>query len=317
MQLAVPNGRWLLTGGTGSLCRALVDRAKREGWPVEFTIFSRDEAKQGKMRQNHPECRYVLGDVRDAECLAKAMRRQDVCLHAAAMKVIPDAEANPDEVIKTNVFGSMNVVTTAIRMNVKRVIGVSTDKSCYSANGYGASKFLMEKRFQQANNEGDTQFNLTRYGNVVGSRGSVIPFFQRLVRESKPITITNKRMTRFWLSLDDAIDLVLLALSEPEGGTIVVPKAPGMKVISVAELIAPNSLIVDIGIRPGEKIHESLIQPSEAFHTDDVEAFFRIWPATSYRKGTMTKEQYTSEFPDHWLTNEEMLDMIDKSEGYD
>ena len=315
--ISVPTGRALVTGGTGSLGKAIVARAKCEAWPVEFTIYSRDEVKQGQMRVKHPECSYKLGDVRDLERLQAAMRGQDIVLHCGAQKVVPDAEVNTDETVKTNVLGSMNVATAAIRTGVKQVIGISTDKACGPVNAYGQSKALMEKLFQQADKAGDTQFNLTRYGNVVGSRGSVVPFFQRQAREGKRLTITDFRMTRFWLTLNQAVDLILLALAEPEGGTIVVPKAPAMRVVDVARIVAPHAELVDIGIRPGEKVHESLIQSSEAYHTDDCGSFFRVYPATSQRKGTMLpetgKEQYTSQFPSHWLEAEEMAGMIAES----
>lgn len=314
----VPEGRWLITGGTGSLGRAIVARAERENWPVQLTVYSRDEVKQGQMRSQHPDCVYKLGDVRDLERLQAAMRGQDIVLHCAAQKTVPDAEVNTDEAVKTNVFGSMNVATAAIAAGVKQVVGISTDKAVAPVNAYGQSKALMEKLFQQADGAGDTRFNLTRYGNVVGSRGSVVPFFRRQAKEGR-LTVTDKRMTRFWLTLNQAVDLILMALAEPEGGTIVVPKCPAMRVVDVARVVAPDAYMVDIGIRPGEKVFEDLIQSSEAYHTDDCGAFFRVWPATSQRKGTMIPETgktgYTSEFPDRWLTPEEMAAMIAESGG--
>lgn len=312
------NKHVLITGGTGSLGKAIIARSEQDNWGWRITVYSRDEVKQGILRSQHPDCIYKLGDVRDLERLQTAMRAQDIVLHTAAMKVVPDAEVNTDETVKTNVFGSMNVATAAIRSGVKQVIGISTDKSVAPVNAYGQSKALMEKLFQQADKAGDTQFNLTRYGNVVGSRGSVVPFFQRQAREGA-LTITDKRMTRFWLTLDQAVDLILLALAEKEGGTIVVPKAPAMKVVDVARVVAPDAYMVDIGIRPGEKVFEDLIQSSEAYHTDDCGGFFRVWPATSKHIGTMIPEtgetRYTSEFPEHWLSGEEMAAMIAECEG--
>lgn len=312
------NKHVLITGGTGSLGKAIIARSEQDNWGWRITVYSRDEVKQGILRSQHPDCIYKLGDVRDLERLQTAMRAQDIVLHTAAMKVVPDAEVNTDETVKTNVFGSMNVATAAIRSGVKQVIGISTDKSVAPVNAYGQSKALMEKLFQQADKAGDTQFNLTRYGNVVGSRGSVVPFFQRQAREGA-LTITDKRMTRFWLTLDQAVDLILLALAEKEGGTIVVPKAPAMKVVDVARVVAPDAYMVDIGIRPGEKVFEDLIQSSEAYHTDDCGGFFRVWPAISKHIGTMIPEtgetRYTSEFPEHWLSGEEMAAMIAECEG--
>lgn len=304
--------RVCITGGTGSLGKALIKRARKDNWEWEITVLSRDEVKQGIMASVFPECRYVLGDVRNLEWLKVAFKNQDLVIHAGAMKRVPSAEVNVAETINTNVIGSMNVALAAVEVGVKDVLGISTDKACQPVNAYGESKALMEKLFQEACTWGDTRFHLTRYGNVVGSRGSVVPLFQRQ-KATGTLTITDARMTRFWLSLDDAIDLILLALAETETGTIVVPKAPAMLVADVARVVAPEAKIIDIGIRPGEKIHEQLVHSGEALHTDSCSWFYRIHPATSGHQGTMAESGYSSDNPAKWLADVQMAAMIAES----
>jgi len=295
-------GRVLVTGGTGSLGQAIVRRARREQWPCKITVFSRDEVKQGQMKTRYPQCRYVLGDVRDLDALLLACQGQDIVIHAGALKVVPSAEANAHETVKTNVCGSCNVAMATVRCGVKQVVGISTDKAAKPINCYGKSKAIMESVFQQANTWGSTQFHLTRYGNVIGSRGSIIPLFQRQAAAGGPLTVTDRRMNRFWLTLQDAVDLILCALATP-AGVIVVPKCPTMKVDVLAEAVwemtrdnrqatsfmevvrreTDCAPITDIGIRPGEKLEEHLLHSGEAPHAEELpdESGFWIFPPTA------------------------------------
>jgi UDP-N-acetylglucosamine 4,6-dehydratase len=300
-------GHVLITGGTGSLGQAIVRRARREDWPCKITVFSRDEVKQGQMKARHPKCRYVLGDVRDLDALLLACQGQDIVIHAGALKVVPSAEANAHETVKTNVCGSCNVAMAAVRCGVKQVVGISTDKAAKPINCYGKSKAIMESVFVQANTWGQTKFHLTRYGNVIGSRGSIIPLFQRQAAAGGPLTVTDRRMNRFWLTLMDAVDLILCALATL-AGVIVVPKCPTMKVDVLAEAVwemhvpgnafdmipcgvndrGVNSFkqpdmrppIEDIGIRPGEKLEEHLLHSGEALHAEALpdDSGFWIFP---------------------------------------
>jgi len=318
-------GKVLVTGGTGSLGQAIVRRAKRDRWPVEFTILSRDEVKQGQMRAIYPQCRYLLGDVRDMDALEIACRGQDIVIHAAAYKQVPTAEVNAHETVKTNVCGSCNVAMAAVRANVKQVIGISTDKACSPVNLYGKSKAIMEAVFQQANTWGDTRFSLTRYGNVVGSRGSIIPLFQKQAAAGQSLTVTDRRMNRFWLSLQDAVDLIVQAWREPGAGTIVVPKLPSMLVVDLARVVwemhgslrgaALPAYIVDIGIRPGEKIDEHLLHRGESLHTEDRGEFYRVYPASSGYHGCLPDGfEYRTDTTELRLSYGGMQSMIRESE---
>ncbi len=308
-------GRVLITGGTGSLGQAIVRRARREGWPCDITILSRDEVKQSEMRAVHPQCRYVLGDVRDLEGLLVAFQRQDVVIHAGAYKQVPSAEVNAYETIRTNVCGSCNVAMAAVRCGVKQVVGISTDKACMPINCYGKSKALMETIFQQANawgqTWGQTRFHLTRYGNVVGSRGSIIPLFQRQAAKGGPLTVTDRRMTRFWLTLQEAVDLILLAFAEREPGTIVVPKLPSMRIVDLAEAIGPGQPVRDVGIRPGEKLDECLLHQGEALHAEDCGEFYRVHPAASGYRGDLPDGfEYRTDTNDLWISIPGMRKLI-------
>lgn len=280
------NKNILITGGTGSLGKALV-KTILERWPEvnRLVIYSRDEQKQFVMNQEFPDSkhkalRYFIGDVRDFERLKRALNGIDYVIHAAAMKHVHIAEYNPDECVKTNIGGAENVIRACLETNVKKVVALSTDKACAPINLYGATKLTSDKLFIAANNiKGlkEIDFSVVRYGNVMGSNGSVIPFFQK-VKESGEIPITHPEMTRFNISLQEGVDMVLHALHEAWGGELFVPKIPSYRITDVAEAVAPGVPVKVIGIRPGEKIHEEMITTSDAFTTYDLGKYYVILP---------------------------------------
>jgi len=261
----------LITGGTGSFGHRYVKTILERYKPARVVVFSRDELKQYEMQQRFdaPCMRYFIGDVRDADRLTQAMRGIDYVIHAAALKQVPAAEYNPMECIKTNVHGAENVIRAAIENNVHKVIALSTDKAANPINLYGATKLASDKLFVAANNmvgPKPTRFAVVRYGNVVGSRGSVVPLFERLIREgAKALTLTDPRMTRFWISLQQGVDFVLENFSRMRGGEIFVPKIPSIRMPDLAEAMAPGMATQTIGIRPGEKLHE-IMCPSDDSH---------------------------------------------------
>jgi len=249
----------LVTGGTGSLGKKLIKRIL-ESKPEKVIVFSRDEFKQSEMAKDFPEPRYFLGDVRDEQRLMQVMCGVDYVVHAAALKQVPALEYNPEEAIKTNVQGSMNVISACNANGVEKCVFVSTDKAVNPVNLYGATKLCAEKLFLAANAYNKTEFVVTRYGNVIGSRGSVIPLFYKLRKQGiKKVPITSPDMTRFWITLEEAVNLVMLGLNTAKGGWILVPRAPAMKITDVARAIIPDCEFEVIGVRPGEKIHESLV----------------------------------------------------------
>jgi UDP-N-acetylglucosamine 4,6-dehydratase (inverting) len=276
----------LITGGTGSLGKALTKRIF-DGFPnvKRLVIFSRDEQKQFQMAQEYPESqypaiRYFIGDVRDKERLVRAMSGIDYVIHAAAMKHVPIAEYNPSECIKTNVNGAENVIYACLETQVQRVVALSTDKACAPINLYGATKLTSDKLFVAANNikgKNPIRFSVVRYGNVMGSNGSVIPFFIEK-RKQGFLPITEANMTRFNISLNEGVDMVFHALDQAWGGEIFVPKIPSYKIMEVAKAIAPNLEHRVIGIRPGEKVHEEMITTSDAFNTFDMGKYYVILP---------------------------------------
>ena len=313
----------LITGGTGSFGKKFVEVALRDFLPKRLIIFSRDELKQHEMRANgfdSPNLRYFIGDVRDKDRLWRAMRGVDVVIHAAALKQVPSCEYNPFEAVRTNVYGGQNVIDAAIDMGVKKVIALSTDKAVNPVNLYGATKLCAEKIFIQGNAysgpEG-TRFSCVRYGNVIGSRGSVIPLFMEQEKTGK-ITVTDERMTRFWLTLDQAVALVVNSLRYMHGGEVFVPKIPSMKIMDLAKTVAPGCEIQIIGIRPGEKLHEVLITQEEGRNTVAYEGVYVIMPALSWWKRENYENAqklpegfvYTSNKNDEWLTNEELKQMV-------
>ena len=279
----------LITGGTGSLGKALTKRIYEKFPEIKrLVIFSRDEQKQFKMAQEYPidkykSIRYFIGDVRDKERLIRAMYDIDYVIHAAAMKHVHLAEYNPTECIKTNINGAENVIYASLEANVSRVVALSTDKACAPINLYGATKLTSDKLFVAANNisgNNDIRFSVVRYGNVMGSNGSVIPFFIKKKKEGI-LPITDINMTRFNISLDGGVDMVLHALEHAWGGEIFVPKIPSYKITDVATAIAPNIKHKIVGVRPGEKIHEEMITSSDSLNTYDLGKYYTILPITS------------------------------------
>lgn len=274
----------LVTGGTGSFGKQFVEIMLNEYHPCKLIIFSRDELKQHEMRENEgfkdPTLRYFLGDVRDIDRLRRAMVGVDIVVHAAALKQVPACEYNPMEAIKTNIIGSSNVVEAALDNGVKKVLGLSTDKAVSPVNLYGATKLAAEKLFVQSNSYAggkETRFSCVRYGNVVGSRGSIIPLFIRQ-RANGTLTITDERMTRFWLTLEQGVRFVIRCIEQMRGGEVFVPKLPSTRTVDLAKAIAPDAGFSIIGIRPGEKLHELLISEDEARSTVELEDMFVVQP---------------------------------------
>ena len=316
------NGKSILvTGGTGSFGRALVKVLTEQFQPEKLIIFSRDELKQSEMAQRfsevqYPYLRYFIGDVRDAERLEMAMRKVDYVIHAAALKQVPVAEYNPFECIRTNVHGAENVVRAAIRCNVKRVIALSTDKAANPINLYGASKLASDKIFVAANalaGKDGPRFAVVRYGNVVGSRGSVVPFFERLLDQgAQTLPITDQRMTRFLITLRQGVNCVLSSLEMMEGGEVFVPKIPSAKMMDLAEAMLPGGKVEFVGIRPGEKLHEVMISEDDARMTLElpdryvIEPWFDFWSRRHYDKRGATRVadqfRYASDNNPEWLT---------------
>ena len=283
----------LVTGGTGSFGKCFAKTVLERCRPSRVIVFSRDELKQSEMAEHlsttqHPALRYFLGDVRDRDRLEMAFRGVDVVVHAAALKQVPAAEYNPFECIHTNVLGAENVVQAAIRVGVKKVIALSTDKAVNPINLYGASKLAADKIFVAANHlSGDVgpRFSVVRYGNVLGSRGSVVPFFQRLIRQGAPsLPITHPDMSRFWITLQQGVDFVLSSLTRMNGGEIFVPKIPSMRIAAIATALAPDMPHTIVGIRPGEKVHEALVTEDDARHTADLKDRFVIFPSIRFWK---------------------------------
>lgn len=325
------NGKTILvTGGTGSFGKKFI-KTVFEKYPdvKKVIVFSRDEYKQFVM-QNMPEfkihedkLRFFIGDVRDKERLMRAFENVDIVVHAAALKQVPACEYNPFEAVKTNVFGAQNIIEAAIDKGVKKVVALSTDKACAPINLYGATKLCSDKLFIAGNaycGDKDTRFAVVRYGNVAGSRGSVIPFFKKLVDEgANELPITDMRMTRFWLKLEQAVEMVLEAIEHMQGGELYVKKIPSMRMPDLAKAIAPDKKIVEVGIRPGEKIHEQMITVADAPNTIEFNDFYIILPQIKMEgidyyypnaKRVPDNFEYHSGNNDRWLTIEEMKKLI-------
>ena len=313
----------LVTGGTGSFGKKFVEVMLREYRPKKLVIFSRDELKQHDMRTagfDHPTLRYFLGDVRDPERLARAFAGVTMVVHAAALKQVPACEYNPFEAIQTNIMGGRHVIDAAINQGVRRILALSTDKAVNPINLYGATKLCAEKMFVQANaysGSQDTRFSCARYGNVLGSRGSVIPMFQEQRKRGK-ITVTDPRMTRFWITLEQGVNFVVRCLEQMHGGEIFVPKIPSMRLVDMALTVAPECDVEYIGIRPGEKLHEVLVSEDEARHTLEVDDMFVIqpnhpwWRTENWVNATRLPEgfRYASDSNPHWLTGPDLEDLI-------
>ena len=292
----------LITGGTGSLGKALTSHILNKYPNVKrLVIFSRDEQKQFQMAQDYPEnlyphVRFFIGDVRDRERLVRAFKGVDYVIHAAAMKHVPIAEYNPDECIKTNINGAQNVIDACFQTAVQRVVALSTDKACAPINLYGATKLTSDKLFVAANNikgENPIIFSVVRYGNVMGSNGSVIPFFIKKKADGV-LPITDPNMTRFNISLDGGVEMVMHALEHAWGGEIFVPKIPSYKITDVANAISPGCKHEIVGIRPGEKVHEEMITPSDSFYTYDLGKYYTILPATHKWSLSDFKQKFTA-----------------------
>ena len=305
----------LLTGGTGSFGRRFARRVLEQNPDARIRIFSRDELKQVEMARGFPESdrvRFFIGDIRDGERLRRAMSGVDLVVHAAAMKQVPVCEYNPAEAVKTNVIGAMNVMDAALDVGVKQAIALSTDKAVNPANLYGATKLCMEKIFVHGNaysGHDGTRFAAVRYGNVVGSRGSVIPLFQDQA-PSGTLTVTDRRMTRFWITLDQAVDLVLQAVDEMQGGEIFIPKIPSMRVVDLAEAVAPDAIIKEIGIRPGEKLHEVLLTADEARDARELPTCYVVGGAKGIGREVPDGTVYSSDQNTQWLSVDHLRDWI-------
>lgn len=313
----------LITGGTGSFGRAFVEYALSELRPRRLAILSRDELKQSEMRQGMDDSRlrWFIGDVRDRDRLMRAFHGVDLVVHAAALKQVDTAEYNPFEYVKTNVLGSQNVIDAAIDSGVTKVVALSTDKASSPINLYGATKLTADKLFVAANNYGQgsgTAFSVVRYGNVVGSRGSVIPFFKECITSGRPIPITDREMTRFWITLPQAIRFVVEAFDTMNGGELYVPRIPSMRIVDLVEAMAPGHPTVDIGIRPGEKLHEEMISAEDSGRTIGQESRYIVKPTVSEwwfvdPPGAPMERgfSYRSDTNDQWLTPAELRELVD------
>jgi UDP-N-acetylglucosamine 4,6-dehydratase len=315
----------LITGGTGSLGQSLLEYLLQETKIRRVVIFSRDELKQHHLRNkysNDPRIRWFLGDVRDLERMKRAMKGVDYVIHAAALKQVDTGEYNPMEFIKTNILGSQNVIEAAIDCGVKKVIALSTDKASSPINLYGATKLTADKLFVAANNysfSSGTIFSVVRYGNVMGSRGSVIPFFQDIAKEGKALPVTDLRMTRFWISIQEASKFVFDSLEMMTGGELYVPKIPSMKIIDLARAIDANITFREIGLRPGEKLHEEMISSDDSRRTIDLGKRFVVMPVVAewgYTEpiGERVPEgwAFRSDTNENWITVKEMISFIGK-----
>jgi len=318
---------FLVTGGTGSFGKQFVRHVLETLNPKRVVVFSRDELKQSEMAETlspkaYPAVRYFLGDVRDRDRLEMALRGIDIVVHAAALKQVPAAEYNPFECIHTNVVGAENVIRASIRAGVKKVLALSTDKAVNPINLYGASKLAADKIFVAANNlsgESGPMFSIVRYGNVLGSRGSVVPYFQRLIQEkTEALPITHPEMTRFWITLQQGIAFVLASIQAMRGGEIFIPKIPSMSMVDVGRALAPHLPQIVVGIRPGEKLHEALITEDDARSTVDMGNQYVITPSIRFGRfgdyGDATKVpsgfRYTSDSNPSRLTIEEFLRLV-------
>jgi UDP-N-acetylglucosamine 4,6-dehydratase len=319
----------LITGGTGSFGYAFCENILLNHNPKRLVVFSRDELKQYEMSQKlsqtkHPAIRFIIGDVRDLARLESAMDGIDCVIHAAALKHVPIAEYNPSEVIKTNITGAENVISAAIKCKVSRVIALSTDKAVNPINLYGATKLCSDKLFIAGNNLAGgrpTRFSVVRYGNVLGSRGSVLPFFQSLINENaKYLPITDERMTRFWITLQDGVNFVIDSLLIMQGGEVFVPKIPSMKITDLARALAPDLPQKIVGIRPGEKLHEVLVSQEDAAMTIETEHKFTLMPTFHFWDAALKPEKngklvppdfsYSSDNNELWLSAAELQKII-------
>jgi len=312
----------LVTGGTGSFGQRFVKRILKDFHPKKVIVFSRDELKQFEMNRmfSDDRLRFFIGDVRDYSRLRRAFDGVDIVIHAAALKQVPTCEYNPFEAVKTNIMGAQNVINASIDSGVSKVVALSTDKAVNPVNLYGATKLVHEKLFVNGNaysGKHPTRFSVVRYGNVMGSRGSVVPLFVQQ-KKSGVLSVTDERMTRFWITLDQGVDFVLQALKNMKGAEIFVPKIPSMRVIDLARVVSPKAKIKIMGIRPGEKLHEVLIQKDESRLTLSFNRFFAVFPEIGMfpllgkRGGRSLPDgfEYTSDTNKEWLTDSQMRTML-------
>jgi UDP-N-acetylglucosamine 4,6-dehydratase len=313
----------LITGGSGSLGKSLVEHLLNETSARRIAIYSRDELKQFQMRsqfQDNPRLRWFIGDVRDRDRLKRALHGVEFVIHTAALKQVDTGEYNPMEFIKTNVLGSQNVIEASIDAGVKKVVALSTDKASSPINLYGATKLTADKLFVAANNYSisyGTAFCVVRYGNVMGSRGSVIPFFQQLAKAGRPLPLTDVRMTRFWISLQNAVQFVMNSFNLMGGGELYVPRIPSMKLVDLADAIAPGSPIEEIGMRPGEKLHEEMISTDDSRRTLLLDGRYVVMPVVAEwgyipPKGILMPEgqAYRSDTNDLWMTKADIRSFV-------
>ena len=313
----------LITGGTGSLGKSLTEYLLKETKARRIAIFSRDELKQHHLRiafKDDPRLRWFLGDIRDLDRLKRAFHGVDYVIHAAALKQVDTGEYNPMEFIKTNVLGSQNVIDESIDAGVKRVVALSTDKASSPINLYGATKLTADKLFVAANNYSftyGTTFSVVRYGNVMGSRGSVIPFFQEIAAQGKPLPITDLRMTRFWISIESAVKFVIDSLELMQGGELYVPRIPSMKITDLANAISPGAKLEEIGMRPGEKLHEEMISADDSRRTIILKNRYVVTPVIAewgyeIPKGSRMPEgqAYRSDTNDLWMSESDIKNFI-------
>lgn len=313
----------LVTGGTGSFGKKFIAAALKQN-VKKVIVFSRDELKQYEMAQEFtdPRVRFFIGDVRDKERLYRAFDGVDIVIHAAALKHVGACEYNPFEAVKTNIHGAQNIIEAAIDRGVKKVIALSTDKAASPINLYGATKLASDKLFVAGNSyagDKDTRFAVVRYGNVVGSRGSVVPFFKKLKEDGATvIPVTDDRMTRFWITLEQGVQFVIDSLTRMNGGEIFIPKIPSMSILDLAEAIAPECEIEIVGIRPGEKLHEAMITEDDARHTLEYDDYFVIqpefpWWSAEYKNGGKSLPEgftYVSNVNNQWLTVDELRELV-------
>lgn len=317
----------LITGGTGSFGHYFVDYALKHFKPEKIIIYSRDEYKQFVMNneyKKYKEClRYFIGDVRDLNRLKRAMKDVDYVIHAAALKQVPACEYNPNEAIKTNINGAMNVINASLDAGVKKVIALSTDKAVNPVNLYGGTKLVSDKLFTAANayaGKDGTKFSVVRYGNVAGSRGSVIPFFQNIIANGgKELPITDYRMTRFWISLEEGVKLVIKSLEEGRGGETFISKIPSFKITDLAQAMLPDCTMSEVGIREGEKLHEVMVTREDSLHTYEYKEHFIVYPHYDWWKredilpgGKLVKPgfEYSSATNKQWLSIEDIRKLL-------
>ena len=319
------NSSVLITGGTGSLGKALISYLLENTNVRRIAVFSRDELKQHNLQNeigSDPRLRWFIGDIRDIERLKRALHGVDFVIHTAALKQVDTGEYNPMEFIKTNVLGSQNVIDACIESGVKKVVALSTDKASSPINLYGATKLTADKLFVAANNYSysyGTTFCVVRYGNVMGSRGSVIPFWKNLATEGKPLPITDLRMTRFWISIDQAVKFVIDSLEIMKGGELYVPRIPSMRIVDLASAVAPNAVLEEVGMRPGEKLHEEMISTDDSRRTVVMNGRYVVTPVVAewgYEEPIGEKmpegQAYQSNTNDLWMSQEDIRKFLQR-----